>query len=180
MRMSHRIPWWAACRPEPLRRCQPRTSNEGSVHASNKADGVSMIQSYYPNTEQLQAGKRLRANLLIGWLVIITMLVVGAMTAVTYFYPNMEPLGIYVIGLTAFGFAHGVTKGGVNTTVALYEVRAQAYFFLAYLMTVNLIKDTRQVTGLLWTAVICLGFQGLCGALTYFSLNGNITEDGFM
>ena len=27
-----------------------------------------MIQSYYPNTEQLQAGKRLRANMLIGWL----------------------------------------------------------------------------------------------------------------
>jgi hypothetical protein len=249
-----------------------------------------MTQSYYPNTEQLLAGKRLRSYLLLGWLITVTLLVVGAMTALTYFYPETAPLPVYITGLiafivlmlpvliwkhpqtgiyilfagallfpsnpiiplptmptgyvpfwwnlsssglyyahsnslsavvispaeilmlltfvtwlvrsvvnrefkmergqffwgitiyivmVAFGFLHGVVKNG-NTTMALYEVRGQTYFFLAYLMTINLITDVKLVLRLLWTAVICIGLQGICAAFTYLTLTTAVTEDGFM
>src|SRR5262249_1332517 len=83
------------------------------------------------------------------------------------------------LAMVAFGFAHGLSRGG-NSTIALYEVRGQTYFFLAYLMTVNLITDAKLVQRLIWTTVICTGLQGIGGAVTYFSLNGKVTEDGFM
>lgn len=81
--------------------------------------------------------------------------------------------------LVALGFLHGLAKH-CNVTIALYEVRAQAYFFLAYLLAVNLFTDIKQIKNLLWITTIMVGIQGIFGAVTYFSLNGTVTEDGFM
>ncbi len=81
--------------------------------------------------------------------------------------------------MVGIGFLNGFSHAH-NLTMALYEVRAQAYFFMIYLMTINIFDDKKQVKVLIWLIVICTGFQGLCSAITYFSLNGTVTEEGFM
>ncbi len=87
-------------------------------------------------------------------------------------------IGAYT-SMVAIGFLNGFTHSH-NMTMALYEVRGQAYFFMIYLMTINIFDDKKQVKTLIWLIVLCTGFQGLCAAITYFSLNGTVTEEGFM
>jgi hypothetical protein len=83
------------------------------------------------------------------------------------------------MAMVAVGFVNGLTHGG-DTVMALYEVRGQAYFFMTYLMAVNIIDDRRQLMSLLWTIVICNGIQGVCGTITFFVEHASITEAGFM
>ena len=88
------------------------------------------------------------------------------------------PITAYML-MVVFGFCNGLSHGA-SSTMALYEVRGQAYFFLTYLMAVNLITDRRQLKTLLWIIVICNGLQGLFGTITYWMQRDTITVDGFM
>ncbi len=93
--------------------------------------------------------------------------------------------GAFFVGIAAYsamvalGFIHGIVTGG-NSTMALYEVRAQAHFFLMYLMAANLITERRHAMTVLWLVVGCIGLQSLFGTLTYFSLGGNVTDQGIL
>jgi hypothetical protein len=79
--------------------------------------------------------------------------------------------------MVAVGFAHGLSGGG-NVTMALYEVRAQAHFLVAYLLAVNLITEKRHVVTLLWILVACLGIEGLAGTANYLTHAGQVTSEG--
>src|SRR5262245_47202759 len=61
-----------------------------------------MTQSYYPTTDDFIAGKKARGVLLTTWLIAVTLLVVGAMTILTLFFPNIAPTPVYMVGLVAF------------------------------------------------------------------------------
>ena len=87
-------------------------------------------------------------------------------------------IAAYMLMVVA-GFINGVSHGA-NETMALYEVRGQAYFFMMYLMAVNLITDKRHLMMMLWTIVICNGIQGIFGSITYAVQHDSIGEDGFM
>jgi O-antigen ligase len=87
-------------------------------------------------------------------------------------------IAAYIL-MVVFGFINGLNHGA-NTTMALYEVRGQAYFFMTYLMAVNIITERRQLMSLLWIVVICNGLQGIFGSITYAVQHDMLAEDGFM
>lgn len=83
------------------------------------------------------------------------------------------------IGMVVFGYVHGRTTGG-DSTMALYEVRAQFHFIAIYILTANLITKREHVYPLLWAAVIGAGVKGMMGSFNYFAMGGNVSEEGIM
>lgn len=74
-----------------------------------------------------------------------------------------------------WGFIHGLEKGG-DITFALWELRAQGYFLLAYLMATNLVTDRRHAITVLWIITICVGIKSIFGTANYFN-NPNVDPD---
>ena len=83
-------------------------------------------------------------------------------------------LALY-IAWCGWGFIQGMTHGGI-IYFALTEVRAQAYFFLAYLMAVNLIKDRKQAMTILWIMIVGIGIKSIIGTVNY-AKNPEVTAD---
>lgn len=248
------------------------------------------LDTYYPSVNELRTGRKLRRNLIIALLIFMCLSIVGPMTAIVYFFPEIDRnrailvamgllvvlwlpiiiwfrprVGVYVIftgsllfpstvtkylptmptsgfpfwwnlsstgtyvgqtsaftglaispaeiimlmtfmtwltktvvsrdfkfvggafllpivaysTLVALGFANGMSRGG-NLTMALYEVRAQAYFLICYIMTANLFTSEKQVIPFLWIIVVTNFVQGILGSITYFTLQGQIGAEGFM
>ena len=81
--------------------------------------------------------------------------------------------------IVLLGYVRGVTSGG-ETTMALYEVRAQATFLLAYFMGVNMFTHREQLKPILWALVLGSGFIGICGTITFISKGGVTGPEGFM
>ncbi len=81
--------------------------------------------------------------------------------------------------MVLFGFINGVAHSN-NMTMGLYEVRGQAYFFAIYVMTTNIFTSKEQLKPLLWLILGCTFLQGVFAAITYFAMNGTVTEEGFM
>src|ERR1051326_8982953 len=120
---------------------------------------LSSIGQYYSNTAALNAivispAEILMVITLVTWLVRAISLRELRIEKGAFFWA----IAVYM-SMVAFGFLHGISKGGVDTTIALYEVRAQVYFILTYLMTVNIVTDAKMVTTLLWMIIICTGVQ---------------------
>jgi hypothetical protein len=88
-------------------------------------------------------------------------------------------LWIAYLVVAAMGWVYGVTTGG-DTTMALYEVRAQVHFFIVYLLAANLITERKHVVWLLWIAVFAVGTQGLFGTYAYITARQEVTEAGIM
>ena len=87
--------------------------------------------------------------------------------------PLFTPLTVF-IGVVAFGLVHGLLTGG-DIKTALWTVRPLAYFYLAYLLTLQLVTDRRQVTALLWIFVLGVAFKGAVGWWRYYvNLGGNL------
>ncbi len=74
-----------------------------------------------------------------------------------------------------FGFINGLEKGG-DITTALWEVRAQAYFALAYLLATNLITDRKHALTLMWVMLIGIGAKTIVGTVN-FAKNPNVSAD---
>jgi len=93
--------------------------------------------------------------------------------------------GAFFVGLAAYmcavlmGYAHGITSGG-NSKVALWEVRAQCYFFLAYILAANLIQERRHVYPVLWIAVLCIGLKSFFGTFNFFTWGRDAGPQGVM
>lgn len=88
-------------------------------------------------------------------------------------------LWIAYLGVAATGWVYGVVTGG-DKTMALYEVRAQVHFLIAYLLAANLITERKHVLWLLWIAVFAVGVQGLFGTYAYVTARQEVTEAGIM
>jgi hypothetical protein len=74
-------------------------------------------------------------------------------------------VGAYSL-ICAAGFVHGIVNGG-DITIALWELRAQAYFALAYVMAANFIEDRNHALIVLWTMAISIGLKSLVGTFNY-------------
>ena len=68
------------------------------------------------------------------------------------------PIGVY-IAFVVLAWVNGITSGG-DFKISLQEVRGQFYFFLAYLMAVNIVEDRKQVGHLLGVTVACVAVKG--------------------
>jgi hypothetical protein len=73
------------------------------------------------------------------------------------------------------GFIRGMQKGG-DTTTALWELRAQAYFALAYLLAANLLTDRKHAMTVLWMIAIGIGFKSIVGTANYIK-NPDVSAD---
>ena len=91
----------------------------------------------------------------------------------------LAPILAY-LACVLFGVLHGLGSGG-EFTKALFEVRAQAYVFIAYLIALNCGQDAQDATrSALWSTVICIGIKGLLLSFRYLiTLGGHtIAEQG--
>jgi hypothetical protein len=87
--------------------------------------------------------------------------------------PLFGPLSAFV-AVVALGVVYGLVTGGAIKT-ALWTVRPLAYFYLAYLLTLQLINDRRQVTVLLWILILGAALKGVIGWWRYYvDLGGNL------
>jgi hypothetical protein len=89
--------------------------------------------------------------------------------------PLMAPITVFMAAV-AFGVIHGLVTGG-DVKIALWTVRPLAYFYLTYLLTLQLLTDRRQITVLLWILVAGVALKGVIGWWRYYvdlgsNLNG--------
>ena len=85
--------------------------------------------------------------------------------------PLIWPVGIYT-GFVLAGWIAGMATGG-DFKISLQEIRSQLYFALAYLIAYNMIRERRQLVGLLWISVVCIGLKGvLLTVRRYVTLHG--------
>lgn len=80
--------------------------------------------------------------------------------------PLLAPVTVFIAAV-AFGVIHGLITGG-DVKIALWTVRPLAYFYLAYLLTLQLLTDRRQITGLLWLLIVGAALKGLIGWWRYY------------
>lgn len=89
--------------------------------------------------------------------------------------------GLFFPWLTAYiiiallGGVNGMATGGDHTFV-LWELRAQIYFYLAYLMATNIFTDRESVMKVLWAMTIGVALKSLVGTRNYIA-NPNVTAD---
>jgi O-antigen ligase len=82
------------------------------------------------------------------------------------------------ISFVAFFFIYGILNGS-DFKVALQETRAQFYFFVAYCMGAQFIKDRKQVNTLLWIMAIGIAIKGVLYTFRrYVTLGGMPLPDG--
>ena len=85
--------------------------------------------------------------------------------------PLLVPVIAYML-FVLMGWVHGILTGG-DFKISLQEVRSQFYFGLAYLLAVNMIRDRRHLTTLLWVTAACIGLKAiLLTVRRYVTLSG--------
>ena len=94
------------------------------------------------------------------------------------FGPLGWPIFLYA-GLFGFGFLVGVGRGGGwNLTAALAEFRGPLFLCITYFLTVNLIREERQVAFLFRLLVVLTAVKALQGVSNYVEMtNGPIWLD---
>ena len=73
--------------------------------------------------------------------------------------------GWYLLVVVA-GLIRGSVTGG-NLTIGLWEVRAQFYGALVFLLAINQLHSRRQIEALSWIFLLGTGFKGLQGSWRY-------------
>jgi len=87
--------------------------------------------------------------------------------------PLFAPLTVFIV-VVALGLIHGLITGG-NAKTALWTVRPLAYFYFAYLLTLQVLSHRRQVTVLLWILVLGAALKGVIGWWRYYvDLGGSL------
>ncbi len=85
----------------------------------------------------------------------------------------MLPLGLYIL-MVGVAEAHGLSSGG-DFKLSLWEVRAQAYMLITYILACNLVKTRAHLNTLLWIVVVGTGIKGVQGVWRYLiTLHGSI------
>ncbi len=108
-------------------------------------------------------------------LVLLVWLLKGVAQRSLRFEPGslMRPLGLYSL-MAAFAELHGLASGG-DFRLSLWELRAQAYMLIAYVLACNLVTQRRALDLLLWSLILGTGLKGIQGTFRYYiSLHGNL------
>jgi O-antigen ligase len=86
------------------------------------------------------------------------------------------PIGLYA-AMILVGEVHGIGSGG-NVTKSLWELRAQIYMLVAYLLACNLIKTRKEVTTLVTILLVGTGLRAVEGSVRYFLyFRGKVLQD---
>ncbi len=78
----------------------------------------------------------------------------------------MRPLALY-IALVVIGEGHGLATGG-DFKLSLWEVRSQAYMFIAYVLACNLVRTRKELNVLVWSVIVGGGIKGIQGCVRYY------------
>jgi hypothetical protein len=85
--------------------------------------------------------------------------------------PLWVPICVYM-AFVLMGWINGMATGG-DFKISLQEVRSQFYFGVAYLMAVNMVRERKQLTVMLWIVVGCIGLKGILYTFRrYVTLSG--------
>ena len=88
----------------------------------------------------------------------------------------LVPIGAYML-FVIMGWVNGVATGG-DFKISLQEVRSQLYFGLGYLLTVNMVRERRQLLTLLSLCVGCIGLKAVLMCVRrYITLHGQLIPD---
>jgi len=80
--------------------------------------------------------------------------------------PLALPVFVFVVALGLW-FFYGLVAGGAVKT-ALWELRALAYFCLLAFVVPQVIAGSKDVSALLWIAIVAVGVKAVQGAWNYF------------
>ncbi|HLJ69540.1 MAG TPA: O-antigen ligase family protein [Chloroflexota bacterium] len=78
------------------------------------------------------------------------------------------PIGLYM-SMVAVGELHAVLGGG-NARLSLWEIRAQVYMLVAYILACNILRTRKQIVTLLWLLVAGTLFRAFDGIIRYMTL----------
>ncbi len=86
--------------------------------------------------------------------------------------PRLEAGPIFLpftafIFMVAIGVVHGVLTGG-DVKISFWTVRAIAYIYLGYLLTMQLLKERRQLDALVWILIVGVAIKGIIGWWRYY------------
>lgn len=91
------------------------------------------------------------------------------------FGPLFPAIAFYTI-MVGYGLVYGVGTGG-NWEFALWEARAQIYFFMVYIIIYNTIEEKRQLKRLLWVVLIAIAIKGMVGLWRFaVTLGGDLEK----
>jgi hypothetical protein len=80
------------------------------------------------------------------------------------------------MAMIAFGVVHGVLTGG-DLKISLWTTRGLAYFYISYLLTVNIIQNRRQVNALLWIIILGVAIKAVTAWWRYsVNLGGDLSQ----
>lgn len=87
------------------------------------------------------------------------------------FFPWLALFAVWV----CWGMFRGLTTGG-SLVVALWEMRAQAYFFIAYLLATHLVTERGHAITLLWIMLVGISMKSFVGTANWIK-DPNVTPD---
>ncbi len=116
------------------------------------------------------------AEMLFGWALVVTVLRrMADRQAPLRAGPLFAPLAVYVAAVGA-GLLHGLSTGG-DFNIALWEVRAQFYLLIVYLLALNVIENRAQIKRLMVAFLIAVAFKGVLGTWRFLvTLDGNLSR----
>ncbi len=80
------------------------------------------------------------------------------------------------LGFVLLGWVNGLATGG-NFVEALQEVRAQFYFGIIYLLSVNAFRDRKHIDVLIWVSVLCIAFKAFNYIFRHFTVYNSVIQD---
>ena len=80
--------------------------------------------------------------------------------------PIFLPFTAFIV-MIAIGVAHGALTGG-DLKISFWTVRAIAYIYLGYLLTMQLLKERRQLDALIWILIVGVAIKGAIGWWRYY------------
>lgn len=91
--------------------------------------------------------------------------------------PLFHAYAIYLLGC-GLGLLHGLMTGG-SLTIALWEIRGQAYGSIVFFLVLNTFQSRRQIELVTWGILLGTGLKGVQGTWRYFvTLGGNYAGEG--
>jgi hypothetical protein len=86
--------------------------------------------------------------------------------------PLFWPIAAYIC-FVILGWVNGMATGG-DFKISLQEVRPQFYFFIAYLMAVNVVRTPAHLQRAYWIAVLGIGLKGIIYTVRRFTVFANM------
>ncbi|MCW3100926.1 MAG: hypothetical protein JWL77_6544 [Chthonomonadaceae bacterium] len=86
--------------------------------------------------------------------------------------PLCWPIAAYILFVT-LGWINGMATGG-DFKISLQEVRPQFYFFIAYLMAVNVVRTPAHLNRVYWVTVLCIALKGIIYTVRRFTIFANV------